>query len=137
MNNFRFFHQNEKPSLFREVSFLKGSLRYKWEPLYKGRPFCLKPFSWSAFLYFGLMLQTRKTQRMLQIFDKSLEFEWKIFEIFIILFSFYISSLLKSNGKSILKFISFFIMYFQPKGGILTTSRRLLFPHPWVNDFLI
>ena len=37
------------------------------------------------------MLQTGKTQRMLQIFDKSFEFEWKIFEIFIILFSFFIS----------------------------------------------
>ena len=41
----------------------------------KAPPFRLKPFSWSAFLYFGLMLQTRKTQRMLQIFEKSLEFD--------------------------------------------------------------
>ena len=78
----------------------------------KAPPFRLKPFSWSAFLYFGLMLQTGKTQRMLQIFDKSLEFEWKIFEIFIILFSFFISfyisfqaCLFKSNGKGILKLI--------------------------------
>ena len=70
------------------------------------------PFFWSAFLYFGFMLRTGKTQRMLQIFDKSLEFEWKIFEIFIILFSFFYTSrvqawLFISNGKSILKFIFF------------------------------
>ena len=111
-----------------------------WSLYHKGGPFCLKPFSWSAFLYFGLMLQTGKTQRMLQIFDKSLEFEWKIFEIFIILFSFFISFqawLFKSNGKGILKLIFFFIIYYQPKGGFLTASRPLLSPHHLVNDFLI
>ena len=90
------------------------------------------------------MLQTGKTQRMLQIFDKSLEFEWKIFEIFIILFSFFISfyisfqaCLFKSNRKGILKLIFFLIIYYQPKGGFLTASRPLLSPHPLVNDFLI
>ena len=85
-----------------------------WSLYHKGGPFCLKPFSWSAFLYFGLMLQTRKTQRMLQIFEnllnlngKSLKFSSYYFLFFI---SFYISfqaCLFKSNGKGILKLIFF------------------------------